>query len=100
VTFITFACDLVHCEGPGLMTIIGVGRHSSTVANRLALNFAAYGQGAAGYAKRFGPGMADESTSGFFRTFVFPSVLHQVPGISAEAQGPGKLVLRTHSSGP
>jgi len=29
-------------------------------------DFAGYGQGAAGYAKRFGAGMADESTSGFF----------------------------------
>jgi hypothetical protein len=38
-----------------------------------------YGQGAAGYGKRFGAGLADETSSGFFGTFLFPSVLHQDP---------------------
>ena len=38
-----------------------------------------YGQGAAGYGKRFGAGLADETAAGFFGTFLFPSVLHQDP---------------------
>jgi hypothetical protein len=38
-----------------------------------------YGQGAAGYGKRFGAGLADETSAGFFGTFLFPSVLHQDP---------------------
>jgi len=38
-----------------------------------------YGQGAAGYSKRFGAGLADETSAGFFGTFLFPSVLHQDP---------------------
>jgi len=38
-----------------------------------------YGQGVAGYGKRFGAGLADETAAGFFGTFLFPSVLHQDP---------------------
>jgi len=38
-----------------------------------------YGQGAAGYGKRFGVGLADEMAGGFFGTFLFPCVLHQDP---------------------
>ena len=38
-----------------------------------------YSQGAAGYGKRFGAGLADETAGGFFGTFLFPSVLHQDP---------------------
>ena len=38
-----------------------------------------YGQGAAGYGKRFSAGLADETAAGFFGTFLFPSVLHQDP---------------------
>ena len=39
----------------------------------------AYGQGAAGYGKRFGAGLADQTAAGFFGTFLFPSILHQDP---------------------
>ena len=42
-------------------------------------DFPGYGQGAAGYGKRFGAGLADEVSGGFFGTFLFPSVLHQDP---------------------
>ena len=38
-----------------------------------------YGQGAAGYSKRFGAGMADETANGFFGTFLLPSVFRQDP---------------------
>jgi hypothetical protein len=54
-------------------------------------SLAGYGQGAAGYAKRFGAGMADESASGFFRTFLFPSLLHQDPRYFRKGSGPWKL---------
>ena len=54
-------------------------------------DLAGYGQGAAGYAKRFGAGMADESASSFFRTFLFPSLLHQDPRYFRKGSGPWKL---------
>ena len=54
-------------------------------------DLAGYGQGAAGYAKRFGAGMADESASSFFRTFLFPSVLHQDPRYFRKGSGSWKL---------
>jgi len=38
-----------------------------------------YGQGASGYGKRFGAGLADQTSGGFFGTFLFPTVLHQDP---------------------
>jgi hypothetical protein len=53
-------------------------------------DFAGYGQGGVGYAKRFGAGLADESASGFFRTFLFPSLLHQDPRYFREGSGPWK----------
>jgi len=54
-------------------------------------DLAGYGQGAAGYAKRFGAGMADESASGFFRTFLFPSLLHQDPRYFRKGSGSWRL---------
>ena len=54
-------------------------------------DLAGYGQGAAGYAKRFSAGMADESASSFFRTFLFPSLLHQDPRYFRKGSGPWKL---------
>jgi hypothetical protein len=47
-----------------------------------------YGQGAAGYGKRFGAGLADETSGGFFGTFLFPSVLHQDPRYYRLRTGP------------
>ena len=49
-----------------------------------------YGQGAAGYAKRFGSGLASEAAGGFFGTFLFPSVLHQDPRYYRLGSGPFK----------
>jgi hypothetical protein len=54
-------------------------------------DLAGYGQGASGYAKRFGAGVADESASSFFRTFLFPSLLHQDPRYFRRGSGPWKL---------
>lgn len=47
-----------------------------------------YGQGAVGYGKRLGAGLADETSSGFFRTYLFPSVFHQDPRYFREGSGP------------
>lgn len=49
-----------------------------------------YGQGAAGYGKRFGAGLADEWAAGFFGTFLFASVLHQDPRYYRVGAGPFK----------
>jgi len=53
-------------------------------------NLSGYGQGAAGYSKRFGAGLADEWAAGFFKTFLFPSVLHQDPRYYRMGAGPFK----------
>ena len=53
-------------------------------------DFPGYGQGAAGYGKRFGAGLADEAAGGFFGTFLFPSVLHQDPRYYRLGSGPFK----------
>jgi hypothetical protein len=39
----------------------------------------AYGQGAAGYSKRFAAGVADNATGDFFGMFLYPTVFHQDP---------------------
>jgi hypothetical protein len=46
-----------------------------------------YRQGAAGYAKRFGAAMADESTGEFFGTFLLPTVLRQDPRYFRKGEG-------------
>lgn len=38
-----------------------------------------FGQGGEGFAKRFGAAMADEASSNFFGTFLFPSIFRQDP---------------------
>ena len=47
-----------------------------------------YGQAAAGYGKRLGAGLADEASSSFFRTYLFPSVLDQDPRYFRQGSGP------------
>jgi hypothetical protein len=47
-----------------------------------------YGQGVAGYCKRLGSGLADETSAGFFTTFLFPSALHQDPRYFRQGSGP------------
>lgn len=41
--------------------------------------FSSYGQGAAGYGKRYGAALADQVSSSFFGIFVYPAVLKQDP---------------------
>jgi hypothetical protein len=56
-------------------------------------DFPEYGQGAAGYSKRLGAGLANETAGGFFGTFLFPSVLHQDPRYYRLGTGPFKKRL-------
>jgi hypothetical protein len=49
-----------------------------------------YGQGAAGYGKRYGAGLADTASSTFFEAFVFPALLHQDPRYFRMGSGPFK----------
>ena len=52
-----------------------------------------YGQGAAGYGKRLGAGLANVTSSGFFTTYLFPSLLHQDPRYFRQGSGPFKARL-------
>jgi len=49
--------------------------------------FPAYGQGAAGYGKRFGAALADGMSSGFFSNAVYPVLLHEDPRFFRLGQG-------------
>jgi len=42
-------------------------------------DFPQYGQGAAGYAKRYGAAFADSTSSGFFANFLYPVILKEDP---------------------
>jgi hypothetical protein len=46
-----------------------------------------YGQGWAGYGKRLGAGLTDETSVGFFGTYFFASLLHQDPRYFREGSG-------------
>ena len=60
---------------PATISIIGVQAAISQGQNE----FPAYGQGAAGYGKRFGASFADSISSGFFSNYFYPVVLKQDP---------------------
>jgi len=47
-----------------------------------------YGQGAAGYGKRFGASYADQASTGFFSSFLFASLLHEDPRYYRQGSGP------------
>jgi hypothetical protein len=47
-----------------------------------------YGQGAAGYGKRLGAGLANGTSAGFFRTFLFASLLHEDARYFRQGSGP------------
>jgi len=51
-------------------------------------DMAGYGQGASGYAKRFGASYADQASTGFFGAFLFASLLHQDPRYYRQGSGP------------
>jgi hypothetical protein len=48
---------------------------------------AGYGQGFAGYGKRFGAALLDGTSSRFFGTYAFPSLLHQDPRYFRKGDG-------------
>ncbi|HUS19993.1 MAG TPA: hypothetical protein VMZ25_10110 [Terriglobales bacterium] len=48
-----------------------------------------YGQGAEGYAKRYGAAVADKATSDFLGKFLFPVIFHQDPRYFALQEGTG-----------
>lgn len=49
-----------------------------------------YGQGAAGYGKRFGAALADGTSARFFSTYLFPSLFHQDPRYFRKGEGRGR----------
>jgi hypothetical protein len=48
-----------------------------------------YGQGAAGYGKRFGASIADQASSEFFKDFVYPTIFSEDPRYYRLAHGSG-----------
>ena len=46
-----------------------------------------YGQGAAGYGKRYGAELADHASGGFFGIFLYPTIFHQDPRYYRLGQG-------------
>lgn len=53
-------------------------------------SFPAYGQGATGFAKRYGASFADSADSNFFSNFVYPSIFKQDPRYFRMGDGPIK----------
>ena len=53
-------------------------------------NLSGYGQGAGGYGKRLGAGLANATSAGFFRTFLLASLFHQDPRYFRLGSGPIK----------
>jgi hypothetical protein len=51
--------------------------------------FPAYGQGAAGYGKRYGASLADEVSSGFWANFVYSSLFKEDPRYFRSGEGSG-----------
>ena len=49
-----------------------------------------YGQGAEGYGKRLGAGLANATSAGVIRTFLFASLFHQDPRYFRQGSGPFK----------
>jgi hypothetical protein len=49
--------------------------------------FKGYGQGAAGYGKRFGAAFADQVSAGFFSNFVYPTMFKQDPRYFRKGHG-------------
>jgi hypothetical protein len=60
---------------PAEFTIVGLQAGISQAQD----SFPEYGQGASGYAKRYGAAFTDQVSSGFFTNFVYPTMLHEDP---------------------
>jgi Carboxypeptidase regulatory-like domain len=74
---------------PGTLLGVGVAAGIEQANNK----FAGYGQGAAGYGKRFAAGSADRLIDGFLGQAVFASVLHQDPRYFYQGSGSVKSRL-------
>ena len=74
---------------PVSMVGVGFGAGIEQATNA----YAGYGQGAAGYAKRFAAKFADGRTSDFLTHAIFPSLLHQDPRYYYQGSGSAKSRL-------
>ena len=70
--FLLFVQDTIDPE-----TFLGVGFDAGI--DQAENSDRAFGQGAAGYGKRFGAEFADQTSSGFFKDFAFPSLFSEDP---------------------
>jgi hypothetical protein len=75
---------------PGTLLGVGVGAGIEQATN----SFAGYGQGAAGFGKRFAAGLADDVTGSLLSQAVFPSMLHQDPRYFYQGSGTVKSRLK------
>src|ERR1700736_1090371 len=73
------------------VSLLGVG--ISAGIEQATNAFSGYGQGASGYAKRFGATFVQERTSIFFSHAVYPSLLHQDPRYFYQGSGSVKSRL-------
>ena len=69
---------------PFELVTVGIGAGVSHANN----DFPEYGQGAAGFGKRFGAGVADGVSAGLFGGFVYPVLLKQDPRYFRLGEGP------------
>src|SRR6266404_2415443 len=60
---------------PAEFVLVGLESGISQADN----SFPGYGQGAAGYGKRYGAAFADQISSGFFSIFAYPALLREDP---------------------
>lgn len=75
---------------PGTLLGVAVGAGIEQANN----SFAGYGQGAAGYGKRFAAGLGDNVIDSFMSQAVFPSILHQDPRYFYQGSGTVESRLR------
>lgn len=67
------------------VTFVGAGFNSAIA--QAENNDAAFGQGMAGYGKRYGAAFADTASSDFFHTFAFPALFRQDPRYYRQLEG-------------
>jgi Carboxypeptidase regulatory-like domain len=72
-------------------TLLGVG--AAAGIEQANNSFAGYGQGAAGYGKRFAAGLGDTLIDGFLTQAVFPSIFHEDPRYFYQGSGSVKSRL-------
>ena len=68
---------------PAEFVLVGLESGISQAEN----SYPGYGQGAAGYGKRYGAAFADQATSGFFGVFLYPTLLKEDPRYFRLGQG-------------